>query len=704
MASARTDGEPDGPTAQHFSCSMTRVLLARMRDFGGEQAVAELLTRAGSRRSPEELEDIANWIAYDEAVALWRAGAAITHHPQFARAVGEDAARRLTSSPVATLLRSLGSPEAVYSQIATTSAKFSTVARLEAVASGPGFADIVAVPAEGFDRSADHCAWTCGLLSQPARLFGLSPATVTHERCAAFGAPACEYQVTWSAEEARVSSESSEQITLLRNQLEAMKERLQSMFQTAADLIGSGRVEDVLARIAERAAIEVRAPRYLLAIKMPGSDEAHLHHRGFGPEEVEAHAARLFAEHPTELPDTWLVVPVRSNRHEYGRLLAMYDGEGSFFPQERELLEVYARYAASALDSASALMEAERRYRQSSALLGMARALATAGTSQEVTQRLVKAIPDVVDCDRVGAYLWDPATGELVRSAMTHVGPEAAAQMAVSRWAPTGGSIIDRLLADPDPSPVFVDEHNGDQNLRDLFSSLGFAATILVPLVTPTRFIGLLSVAVIEGPGRLRPTPDLLDRLSGVAAQATTALQNGQLVDQITYQALHDQLTGLANRVQFTTELRSAVHDARESGADVSLVYLDLDRFKPVNDDYGHEVGDALLAAVADRLRTCTRSTDVVARLGGDEFAVLVTAQSAEAVTLLPDRIRSAFTAPFEIDTLRIELGASVGRAAYPADAEDAESLLRVADAAMFAAKRSRRTSPARVSAPGVAA
>jgi diguanylate cyclase (GGDEF)-like protein len=309
---------------------------------------------------------------------------------------------------------------------------------------------------------------------------------------------------------------------------------------------------------------------------------------------------------------------------------------------------------------------------------------------------LVNAIPEVVDCDRVGAYLWDAATGELVRSAMTHVGSGTAVQVAESRWAPTGESIIDRLLADPDPAPVFVDENNGDQNLRDLFSSLGFDATILVPLVTPSRFIGLLSVAVIEGPGRLRPTPDLLDRLSGVAAQATTALQNGQLVDQMTYQALHDQLTGLANRVQFTTELRSAVHDARESGAEVSLVYLDLDRFKPVNDDYGHEVGDALLAAVAERLRTCTRSTDVVARL--------VTAQGADAVTLLPDRIRSAFTAPFEIDALRIELGASVGRAAYPADAEDAESLLRVADAAMFVAKRSRRTSPARLSAPGVAA
>jgi diguanylate cyclase (GGDEF)-like protein len=676
---------------QHFSASLSAVLIARVQDHGGDPAVRELLERSGVRRSLAELSDVANWISYDEAIALWRAGAAVTHHPHFARAVGEDAARRLNSSPVATLLRSLGSPEAVYSQIATTSTKYSTVARLEAVASGPGFAQIRATAVDGFERSVEHCEWTCGLLSQPAMLFGLPPATVEHESCASYGASACEYRVTWSAEEARTSSESSEQIKTLTDQLEAMKERLQSMFQTAADLIGSGQLEDVLARIADRAAGEVRAPRHLLAIRMPGSEELHLHHRGLEPDEAHEHAERLLDRHPRQVPESWLAVPVRSNRHDYGRLLAMYDSAGSFFPQERELLEVYARYAASALDSASSLLEAERRYRQSSALLGLARALARAGTSDEVVHRLAEAIPDVVDCDRVGTYLWDPGRGALVRSALTQVGGgEPAHVRDRSSWTPSAGSILHRLLENPQPDPVFLDAATGDPKLRELFRTLGFAATILVPLVAPGRFLGLLSVSVYARPERLRPTGDLLDRLSGVAAQATTALQNGELVDQITYQALHDQLTGLANRVQFTTGLRSAVHDARERGEDVSLFYVDLDQFKPVNDEFGHEAGDELLAAAGERLRGCARAADVVARLGGDEFAILVSAQHADDLLRVPERIEHAFSRPFDIAGHSIRLGASVGRAVFPTDAGDAEALLRVADSAMFEAKRAR--------------
>jgi diguanylate cyclase (GGDEF)-like protein len=689
----------------HFSCSLSAVLIARVRDFGGAPAVRELLTRSGVQRSEEELSDIVNWISYDEAVALWRAGAAVTHHPQFARAVGEDAARRLNSSPVATLLRSLGSPEAVYSQITTTASKYSTVAHLEALDSGPGFAHIRAVPVAGFERSPDHCAWTGGLLSQPAMLFGLPPATVEHECCAAYGAPACEYRVTWSAEQARSSSESSEQIEVLERQLDAMKERLHSMFQTAADLIGAGRIEDVLARIADRAAVEVRAPRYLLAVRMPGSEQIHLHQRGLAADQAQEHAEWLLDHHSTETPRSWLAVPVRSNRHEYGRLLAMYEDGTSFFPEERELLEVYARYAASALDSATSLLEAERRYRQSSALLGLARALAAAGTSEEVANRLTESIPDVVDCDRVGIYLWDPVAHELKRTALTQSGGGDPRQVADrSSWAPTPGSVLDRLVAHPQPDPLFVDSETGDGKLRELFQTLGFAATILVPLVAPARFLGLLVVSVYDNPERLRPTGDLLDRLSGVAAQATTALQNGELVDQITYQALHDQLTGLANRVQFTTGLRAAVHTAREEGQDVSLFYVDLDRFKPVNDEYGHDVGDALLTAVGDRLMGCARTTDIVARLGGDEFAILVAAQSADALAHLPDRIQAAFARPFRVAGQVIRLGASVGRSVFPADADDAETLLRHADAAMFEVKRTRHERLAPSPEPRVAA
>jgi hypothetical protein len=236
MASAAPSSPPPG---SHFSSSLSAVLLARVHDFGGDDAVSGVLARARSTRTAEELSDIATWISYDEAVALWRAGALVTHHPQFARAVGEDAARRLGASHVATLLRSLGSPEAVYRQIATTATKYSTVAMLEAVEWGPGFADIVATAAPGFTRHRDHCAWTCGLLSQTTVLFGLAPASVEHSVCAAYGAPACEYRVSWAAEAARAGSESAVQIEQLRTQLSAMRERLHSMFETAADLIGA---------------------------------------------------------------------------------------------------------------------------------------------------------------------------------------------------------------------------------------------------------------------------------------------------------------------------------------------------------------------------------------------------------------------------------------------------------------------------------
>jgi diguanylate cyclase (GGDEF)-like protein len=665
----------------HFSCSLTAVLLARVHAYGGGASVAELLREAGSTRSVEYLTDIGNWVSFDEAIALWAAGARVTKHPQFARAVGEDAAKRLNGSPVAELFRSLGSPEAVYRQIAIGATKFSTTTELEAVAGGPGFAEIVATAAPGFPRHPDHCAWTQGLLSQPTVLFGLPPATVEHEECAALGAPDCRYRITWPADPSAGAAPSAEQFDALRAQLEAMRERVGSMFATASDLIGADQVADVLARITDRAAVEVRAPRYLLAVQIRPGGDRHCHHKGFAAAEVEATADRILAG--GALPDSWLVVPVRSNRRDYGRLLAAYDAGRRFFEQERELLEVYARYAASALDSATALLEAKEQHEQSSTLLQLARALAAAGTSGEVACRLADALPLVVDCDRVGVYLWDEARGELVRRAVNPSAGEA------DEWsvAPTPGGPLERLLADPTPDPLFVDHAEGHPILRSQLASLGAVASIAVPIAAPDAFLGLLIASVMSAPERLRPTPELLDRLSGVAAQATTALQNGRLLDKITYQALHDELTGLANRAQFTDALRRAVG----AGRPATLFYLDLDGFKPVNDRFGHDVGDRLLIAVGDRLRGCMRAHDTVARLGGDEFAVLLSDQAVpEDADRVAERLAAAFAAPFAIDGETLAIGASIGRAAFPQDADGAAELLSAADAAMYAAKHGR--------------
>ena len=688
MTRAHAHDAPQTAHGDHFSCSMSAVLLARVHAFGGADAVAEVLRLSGSKRTPEYLCDITNWIAYEEAVALWRAGALVTHHPQFARAVGSDTARRLSASQVASMLRSLGAPEDVYRAIATSTAEFSTVSKLDVIDAGSGFADVLAAAAEGFPRSPEHCAWTCGLLTVGTVLFGLDPAVVEHEECQAMGAPRCVYRVRWDVG----TDGAPEQVAALQHQLDAMTERLHSVFAAASDLIAADDLDDVLARITARAALEVRAVRYLLAVQVGPAGELHCHHKGFEEEGVAEYVDELLHRGSATAPDSWLVVPVRSNRSEYGRLLALRPAGQKFLAQERELFEVYAHYAATALDGASALMEAKRRSEQSSALLSLARALAAAGTSSEIARRLASSVPLVVDCDRVGVYLWDGGRGELVRRAVTTREAPEGVDVEDTGWAPTPGGPLHRMLEDPGHPPLFVDDHTGDPRLRGILSAEGFVATILVPLATPDSFLGLLTVSVFEEPGRLRPGPDLLDRLSGVAAQATTALQNGRLVDEMTHQALHDQLTGLANRLQFTGQLRDALSRAREEIHPVTLLYMDLDGFKPVNDEFGHDVGDQLLVAVAKRLASCTRADDTVARLGGDEFAVLIDSQTAPAdAEEVSDRLAAAITRPFVIDGHRLHLGVSIGRAVFPIDADDADGLLRCADAAMFGVKRDTR-------------
>ncbi|HET6869398.1 MAG TPA: diguanylate cyclase [Solirubrobacteraceae bacterium] len=669
---------------------MSAVLLARVHAYGGAEAVAEVLRLAGSRRTHEYLLDITNWIAYDEAVALWQAGARVTHHPQFARAVGIDAAHRLGSSQIAAMLRSLGSPERAYGAVAKGAAKFSTVTDLEVTQAGPGHVQVVATAVEGFPRSVEHCAWTSGLLTCQPVLFGLEPAVVEHEQCQAMGAERCVYEVRWDAIPERDAPDCSGEVAALRHQLEAMKDSLRSVFATASDLIAVDDLDEILARITARAALEVRAIRYLLAVRVKGDGELHCHHKGFEDEDVDACAEQLLGGDLAEHPESWLVVPVGSNRREYGRLLAMREPGQSFYPQERAVFEVYGRYAASALDSASALVVAKERGDQANALLSLARALAAAGTSSEIARRLADAVPLVVDCDRVGVCLWDGARGELVRRAVTTL--DGAVEEESRVWMPVPGSLLSRLVKGSSSAPVYVDKTVEDPRLQDMLSELGLAAAMLVPLLAGDSFLGLLIVSVFDRPDRLKPSPDLLDRLSGVAAQAITALQNGRLVDKMTHQALHDQLTGLANRLQFTERLRDALDRAREERHPVTLLYLDLDGFKPVNDEFGHDVGDQLLVAVAKRMAACTRSDDMVARLGGDEFAVLIDSQTAAGdAEEVSDRLAAALTRPFMIDGHHLQLGASIGRAVFPIDADTPDGLLRSADAAMFAVKRSSR-------------
>jgi diguanylate cyclase (GGDEF)-like protein/PAS domain S-box-containing protein len=165
---------------------------------------------------------------------------------------------------------------------------------------------------------------------------------------------------------------------------------------------------------------------------------------------------------------------------------------------------------------------------------------------------------------------------------------------------------------------------------------------------------------------------------------------------QVAFLAYHDKLTGLPNRALFEEMLEAALARARRQDTGVAVLFLDLDNFKLVNDSLGHHAGDLLLAQLSDRLRTCTRDTDVVARQGGDEFLVLLAdldrTDEAEAprarAEVVADRIREALEAPFDLHGTMFYATGSIGISLFPHDAQDAETLMRNADAAMYRTKR----------------
>ena len=678
------------PNAQPaFACSMTALLLARVKRVAGDTGVGRVLVKAGSRRTASYLTDVGNWISYDEAIALWDAGEAVTHDPNFAYHVGEDAIRFLPGSALAAVLRTLGSPEEHLRRLHVSAQRFSTAARLEAPVVRSGYAEVRAIAAPGFARHRQQCAWTTGLLTQCTCLFGLPPAWVRHESCQVLGAPDCQYVVTWDPE--ATTGDAARQAAVLEAQLEALGARLEGVFATASDLIASGDLEDTLARIADRAAQQVRCPSYLLAVRPAPDAELVLYQRGLDDAEARAIAHRVFTEEP---PEHWCVAPVRSQRRDYGRLVAVNGAGATFHPAERELLDLYARYAATALDSATALLdartgrdEAHRRDREARTLLDLARSLASAGTTEDVARRIAEVVPGVVDCDRVSVWLWDTATGELRRHAVhtTSMPDDETGGRTVSR--PEDIPQLAEWLEHPDPAPFFVDMETSV--IREPLTAIGAVASVVVPIATADRFLGVVQVSVRERPERLAPGPELNDRLSGLAAHAVIALENGRLLDQMTHQARHDQLSGLQNRLAFGERLTEITRRARESSAPVALFFIDLDRFKPVNDELGHEVGDMLLRAVADRLTACVRAGDALARLGGDEFAVLVeNLESDVQLEAVTRRLEGAFTDPFAVGEHELQVGASVGRAVWPVDVDAIEDLLREADKTMYRIKR----------------
>ncbi len=238
-----------------------------------------------------------------------------------------------------------------------------------------------------------------------------------------------------------------------------------------------------------------------------------------------------------------------------------------------------------------------------------------------------------------GSGCWTMSTRvrELVSSTgVSHAVLAATKRSALSDGAGGRAIVEDRviILNDYQHAAGAIDEFVGDQ----LHSAMA------APIHENGRAVGSITVAT-HRPDREYSDTDC-EMLVALADQASIALNDAKAVDQMRHLAYHDPLTGLPNRLLFFEHLVRAVANANRSGSSTTVLYLDLDRFKLVNDSLGHNVGDHLLEAVARRLRAALRAADLAARLGGDEFAVLAENTNADGAAVLAERICDALRDP----------------------------------------------------------
>jgi diguanylate cyclase (GGDEF)-like protein/PAS domain S-box-containing protein len=208
-----------------------------------------------------------------------------------------------------------------------------------------------------------------------------------------------------------------------------------------------------------------------------------------------------------------------------------------------------------------------------------------------------------------------------------------------------------------------------------------------VPLTSQKGVIGALVVQSYSGEVRYTGQDQAL--LQFVSTQVAAAIERKQTETWLHYIARHDPLTTLPNRELFHDRLRNALVKARKDGQRLSVLYIDLDRFKLVNDSFGHDIGDLLLREVAVRIGSCVRESDTVGRIGGDEFVVLLNGISQpEHAAAIAEKIRIGLDQPFELAEHRLQVSSSIGIAVYPDHAHEDKQLMRQADNAMYGAKR----------------
>ncbi|WP_250031579.1 putative bifunctional diguanylate cyclase/phosphodiesterase [Paractinoplanes maris] len=394
---------------------------------------------------------------------------------------------------------------------------------------------------------------------------------------------------------------------------------------------------------------------------------------GFGPVVPEAALHDVAAGQPI------LVVPYVGELHAVSNPLGGETGDAlivarltdPFDPAERQMLQGMGQVLGLALRSIRVLAaerhlraekerqatSAQTRQRLVESLLTIQRAISARRPLPEILDAVTGGAAELLTGATVTLMLAEGGQDRRLTIASTHGDTEAPPE-SLARAAMAGGAVLVRL----DDSGCLI--------------------------AAPVRVTGEMAGSLVARlPGVSEQQTEQRDQLAAFAQQVSLALTDARTVEAVR-EAHHDLITGLPNRALFLKILNRVLASRSTTADPTSVLFIDLDRFKAVNDSLGHDAGDQLLALVARRLRGCVRASDTTARLGGDEFAALLHDSPAESAEIVGERIVTTLKEPFRVAGREVFIGASVGIAISREADQKSEELLHNADVAMYRAKK----------------
>jgi diguanylate cyclase (GGDEF)-like protein len=390
-----------------------------------------------------------------------------------------------------------------------------------------------------------------------------------------------------------------------------------------------------------------------------------------------------------------VVAPIAGSRP--GHLLLARSGESGFSVDEVsmvrgmarvleltvERLRMLAAERRRAAENARLLASLQERQRLLEQLSAIQRAITRRAPLQEILDTIATGARELLGDEVVGLRLRDPDDHQKLLLVSSHGLREELARPL--RRIPVHGAGVSGLATSRDEL-VVIQNYARSPDAIPVLAADELQAAMAAPVHEDGAVVGSLVVASYR-PDRVYGHADQ-EVLTAFAEHVSLAIADARLVDALE-QAFHDSLTGLASRALFMDRLEHALVRAARDRGRLAVLFVDLDRFKNVNDSLGHGAGDALLVGVAERLRSCLRRGDTAARFGGDEFAVLLgdVGRTGQAVTVA-ERLIDTLRAPFTLHGTEVFVGASVGVAFNTEPGLAAETLVQNADLAMYAAKK----------------